>query len=294
MKAFFYRLQILTFYMLFYSPDSPGQVNRKAKLDSAFYDPFLLPAVSVSVLPKGFIEVNSFSNLLFGTQKFNDRSELVENNIKTSIFNELVQVNYGVSKKGNFNIGVEVSHQSYRLDIDTESSPFKVFGNEPSFASDKYFSHIGFRVRYLPVARNRNFLVQHVFETPVNTGIGLQNRLGSQLVYINRLGRKWYLFNQLDLRYAFARENVSATFLAPYSAIVSYLLKPNLQVFGLANFTPLFMKGENMPVYVVQGGLGGQYQLSTRVGFNVFWTQYLYGKNIDRFSGLNLGLRFII
>lgn len=273
-----------------------GQSERKARLDSALHDPFLFPTVSVSVLPKGFMEVSSFSNLLYGTRKFNDESALVDNNIKTSIFNELIQLNYGITKNGRFNVGIDLSHFSYRLDTDTESSPFKVLGNSPSFASDRYLSHIGIRARYLPLEKNRNFMVQHAFETPLNTSKGLQNRLGTQLIYIHKLGVKWYLFNQVDLRYSFKNEYTKASFTVPYSAIVSYLVRPNFQLYGIANFTGLVTKTEDtsLPVFLVQGGLGFQYQVTTRFGFNTFWNKYLYGKNIDQFSGLNLGLRVVI
>lgn len=273
-----------------------GQSSRAEKLDSAFYDPFLFPAVSASILPKGFVEINSFSSLLYSTRRFNNESKPFENNIKTSVFSSLAQVNYGVSASGRFNIGLDLSYLAYRLDIDTESSPFKVLGNSEAFASDQYLSHLGFRVRYLPLARKRNLLFQHAFEVSVNKQLPLQNRFNSQLIYIHSLSRKLFLFNQLDLRYAFPKGNSKASLSVPYTAVLSYLLKPNFQLFGLANFTPLFTQTDDggLPVFVTQAGLGLQYQFSARFGANVFYNRYLYGKNIEQHTGINLGLRTVI
>ena len=91
------------------------------------------------------------------------------------------------------------------MDGDPESSPFKVFSSESDGLIDyqRAFTSVGIRARYVPT-RNRNFVIQQAFIVPIASSeegafLG-DNRyaLNNQFLYTQLLGRKFFLFGQLD------------------------------------------------------------------------------------------------
>jgi hypothetical protein len=273
-----------------------GQTERKAKLDSAYFDPFLYPAVSIVMVPNGFFEVNSFNNLLTATKVFDNNADLVENNARTSSLNQILQITSGIGKAGRVNVGLDLNYNSFRVDLDTEASPFKVFGSSKAYIKQNGLNSIGLRIRYLPVKNSRKFVVQHTFQIPAKSAN--QYYFNNQAVHVLELNRKLYLFSQLQLSIGLPKDVIKTTVLVPLTEIISYLINPKLQLYGLVSHLSQFgrVNDKNFAEQFngTQIGAGIQYQPSLRFGLTLYESKFVRGKNFGSFWSSNLGLRVII
>lgn len=290
---------LLFLYVTHYCVPTLAQEQRRGDmLDSLYNDPFLFPAVSSVLLPAGFFEVNNFSTILSATAGFDESRKSYDLNGRYSFFVNAFQITYGLSKKGNFNIGADIGYQSYRFDEDIRSSPLKVFGGSPALIRDKYLSSAALRFRWKPISRQRNLIIQGSFLQPIHNMSEAQTTLSAKAIYVYQMSRMLFMYGQAGLSYTFRKKEINANMGTALSLIFQYQIWPVFGIVGTIAYTPSFGKDSksnfSQTSFGVQPGIGFQYQPTLRLGVNTSYAYYALGKNIGKFHLLNLGLRVII
>ena len=263
----------------------------------------LIPAVSSVIIRYHQLEINFFNSLIT-TNRFRDNNgDLKSLNARETYFYNTLQLTYGISKKDNFNIGIDLNSAMGRIDQDINSSVFKVF-NSTVQGNSKYaraVTSISTRVRWRPFKKIYNFTVQASANFPTNLSPSRQIVLGpnriyliTQLLYNQPLSKRLFLFSQLSFQYGFSNKDVQPISYLPVSTYLSYLLPKKTILFALANYVPIFSKQNSRNyIYTFQLGGGFQYQISQKVLINLYYSNDISGKNYGDFNSYNLSLRFL-
>lgn len=148
-----------------------AQSIRRQKYDSLVVGDRITPAVSSVMMPKSYTEVILSNSLLTTNAYYNDDRNRIDADERYTYLINTLQVTHGISASGRLNLGLDLSYRTGRADADPDSSPLAVFGNssEGLIQYERAFTSVGIRARYVP-ARNRNFVIQHVFSIPVGSG----------------------------------------------------------------------------------------------------------------------------
>jgi hypothetical protein len=289
---------ILFVIMLLSAVTAIAQNKRRQAYDSLLVGDRITPAVSSVMMPKSYTEV-ILANTLLSTDAYysTDRKELPINN-RTSYFFNTLQITHGISRSGKFNIGLDLSYRTGRVDIDPKSSPLKVLGNSSKglMDYDRAFTSIGLRTRYSPFANVPNLVVQHVLYIPINSGsvesifLG-DNRyaLNTQFLYNQLLGRKMFLFGQADVFVRFEDTNNGTDTTVPVNIFATYLL--NKHIFPFVQLGTSNSWGGEIRRQSYSYGAGLQYQFTTMLNINFFYNEVFAGKNSNPWKTFNLGIR---
>lgn len=277
---------------------SYGQQTRRQRLDSLYNDPFFYPTVSAVLLPKGFLEVNNAAALLTANRFFSDEATRENLNARISTFSHLLQLTYGVSATSRLNVGVDLLYSAFRLDIDPDASPWKVFSPDSALSRSHGLSSVGLRFRMKPLARNRRFVVQGFLYWPVRQVASSQTNARLQAIYIFELSRKLFLYAQAGVAYSFQKQRLAGIVSVPAAAIFQYQFHPTAGLLGLVgnnlSITVTERGKEGQTTFGTQIGVGIQYQASLRFGLTGFYTRYVAGRNTSAYDTANLGVRVII
>jgi len=291
---------LLVFYILAIECSVVAQSTRKQVYDSSLVGDRITPAVSSVMMPKSYTEVILNSSMVSTNTYFDADRNKLDMTFRSTTSITTLQMTHGVSSSGRVNFGLDLSYRVRRMDGDPESSPFKVFSSESDGLMEyqRAFTSVGIRARYVPT-RNRNFVIQQIFTIPISSGseqgafLG-DNRyaLNNQFLYTMLLGRKFFLFGQLDAIIRFEDDDNSADFTLPLNVFATYLLSNHLFPFVQVGMVNLW--GDDYePAQSFTYGFGLQYQFSTMFNINAFYSDAFNGKNIYKFSSLNLGVRVV-
>ncbi|TKK64481.1 hypothetical protein FC093_22500 [Ilyomonas limi] len=268
------------------------------KDSSALLHPFV-PAVSSVMLRNAQIEINLFNSLLSATKYRDENGDLKNIEARqTYLFNTL-QLTYGLSKKSNLNIGVDINYATGRIDEDENSSIFKIF-NSGVAGNSRYATGITSivpRVRWRPIRRNYNFIIQNGVSIPKSLPLEKQTILGwnqvylfSQFFYNQPLNKTLFLFSQLNVQYGFKTDKTTAIFYTPVAVYLAYLIPKKTVLFALTDYIPIFSNGNTS--YTFQLGGGAQYQISKQLLANIYCTKDVMGKSYPDFSSYTISLRY--
>lgn len=275
-----------------------AQQARRQQLDSLYNDPFFYPTVSAVLLPKGFTEINNVSALLTANQLFSDQAHSEELNARASTFSNLLQVTYGVSAKSRLNVGVDLLYNAFRLDLNPDSSPWKVFSRDSALSDTRGLSIVGLRFRLKPLVHNRRLVLQGVLYQPVRQIASSQTNVRFQAIYVLDLARNFFLYTQAGLAYTFPKRPLSSSVSLPVAAIFQYQIRPTVGVLGLIGNDLTIRLAENgmggQTAFGTQLGAGAQYQPSLQFGLTGFYTRYLIGRNSAVYNTMNVAIRLII
>lgn len=263
-----------------------------------------VPAVSSVILENGQFEIIYFSSILTANKFRNDNGSLGELDVRSTYFYNTVQLTYGFSKNGKWNIGLDINSISARIDDDKNSSMFKVFGTEEVGNSHyaRAINSFGPRLRWNPFRRTKLLTLQSSLLFPTSVSVEKQEVLGqnqiyflTQLLYNKPLTERLFLFSQLGLQYGFEREDVFAKFYPTMASYVSYFIPKKTILFLLLNYTPIFINDENWnyAAGTFQVGGGVQYQISKNFLINAYYSNSIAGSNYQDFDGYTLSLRFL-
>jgi hypothetical protein len=161
---------------------------------------------------------------------------------------------------------------------------------------ERALTSIGLRTRYIPFAKIRNLVVQHTFFIPVSAGSQESTFLGdsryalnSQLLYNHFIGRKTFLFGQLDV-FVRLEEGVQKTdYTVPLNLFAAYLATEHFIPFVQIGTSRSWFEGLTASSYTY--GAGIQYQFTTMFNINLFYNNVFAGKNYSDWTSLNLGVR---
>ena len=279
-----------------------GQTERKQRYDSLLVGDRITPAVSSVMMPKTYTEIILSNSLLSTNSLFNDDRASFNLAQRYTYFFNTLQVTYGVSSSGRFNAGLDISYRTGRADADPNSSPLAVFGNSSDglIRYERGFTSIGLRARYVPT-RNRNFVIQHTFVIPFSTTSSesaflADNRyaFNTQFLYTQFLGRKIFLFGQMDVLVRFKNGTADADFTNPLNVYATYLVNRHFFPFVQVGMTNAWSKNFDLLRQSFSYGFGLQYQFNTMFNINAFYNDVFAGKNSNRWLSYNLGIRVVI
>ncbi len=270
------------------------------------------------LLGKNQVEVKWFNNLYTQTAFRNDEREEVSLGQRENFYTSILQVNYGISEQGRFNIGFETNYQAVRLDRDASSSPLRVLeeGGENTIFQKSQLTYLGPRVRIAPIPSIPKFSITSTLQIPLSNDLELvvdsvqrflaHNRVNwwTQFFYDKSFG-DFQLFTEVDLLFRFPTDEVSfrqdAFFLTPLIVFFSYFpnskttFNVNLQYWP--TFTGLLgnSRGERFGVSgdFVQTGLGAKYQLTPEINLEVIYTNFITSRNEGAGQTFNFGIVLI-
>jgi len=294
------KFTLVTFCLLAMECSVVAQSTRRQVYDSMLVGDRITPAVSSVMMPKTYTEVIVNSSMVSTNSYFDTNRDKLGMDFRSTTSITTLQVTHGVSSSARFNVGLDLSYRIRRIDGDPESSPFKVFTSESDGLIDyeRAFTSVGIRARYVPT-RNRNFVIQQAFVVPVASSaegafLG-DNRyaLNNQFLYTQLLGRKFFLFGQLDVLIRFKQDENNSDVTVPLNIFASYLL--NNHIFPFVQLGMVNIWGEDLidPGQSFSYGFGLQYQFNTMFNINAFYSDAFSGKNIYQFRTLNLGVRIV-
>ncbi len=298
-ESLFKRLTSSLFLIFLFSAGASNaqKTERSRELDSLYNDPFFYPTVSAVLLPSGFWEVNNFSSILSATRLFNQHGDKDDLNGRYTFFINSLQVNYGASKKGNFNIGLDLGYQRYRFD-DLDSSPFSVFRGDSAIIKGENFNTLTLRTRWKPIRRLRNLILQGAVSQPIHNAASSQHSALARLIYVSQLSRTFFIYSQLGVSHSFKKKEANGSWSIPAAVIFQYQVVPSFGMVATVSHTPVLGRPGNnkfsQTSFGTQVGGGFQYQPSLRVGINTSYAHYILGKDTGAFGLLNLGFRLII
>lgn len=278
------------------------QSVRKERYDSMLVGDRITPAVSSVMMPKTFTEVILSNSLITANSYFtSDRASLALSQRSSYVFNTL-QVTYGISTNARFNVGLDLSYRTGRVDSDRNSSPLNVFGNssERLIRYERGLTSLGLRARYVPT-KNRNFVIQQTFIIPFSTSSSENAFLGdnryalnTQFLYTQLLGRKVFLFGQADVLVRFEHGEEAIDYTNPINVYATYLLSRHVFPFVQLGMTNAWDNNFKLLRQSYSYGVGLQYQFNTMFTINAFYNEVFAGKDTYRWSAYNLGVRVVL
>jgi hypothetical protein len=275
--------------------------SRRSMYDSLIVGDRITPAVSSVMMPKSYTEVIINNSLLTSNQFFASDANLYSfpgGGKRDSYFFNSLQITRGLSGSGRFNAGIDISYRTARTDSDPKSSPTKVFGSSSNglIRYERAFTSVGLRTRYIPFAKVRNLVVQHTFYIPISAGSQESTFLGdsryalnSQLLYNQLLGRKTFLFGQLDLLVRLKQGLQQTDYTVPVNIFAAYLLSKHILPFVQLGTSRSWLEGFSTTSYTY--GAGIQYQFTTMFSVNFFYNDVFAGKNYSDWQNFNLAVR---
>lgn len=279
-----------------------AQSKRHRHYDSLLVGDRITPAVSSVMMPKTYTEVILSSSLLTTNTFYKADHQTLSLNQRYSYLINTLQVTHGVSTSGRFNVGLDLAYRTGRADIDPESSPLAVLGNDSEglVQYERAFTSIGLRTRYVPT-KNRNFVIQHIFYVPISSSSTESIFLGdnryafnTQFLYTKLLGRKMFLFGQADVLVRFKNAGVNADVTNPINLFATYLIDRHIFPFVQLGMTNAWSNDFDFLGQSFSYGAGLQYQLTTMFNVNAFYNNVFAGKSSNEWKSFNLGVRVVL
>jgi hypothetical protein len=297
---------LLLTLLLLIGATSFAQINkRREAYDSLIVGDVITPAVSSVMMPKGFTEVILYNGMLTANRYYNENREKTEYSptSRATYLISTLQVTHGLSNSGRFNVGLDLTYRTGRVDADPKSSPLKVLGN----ASDgliqygRAFTSIAVRARYVPLAEHKNFVIQHSFSIPLGTAgrdatfLG-DNRyaINTQFLYNHLVGRKLFLFGQMDALVRLEDSRTKTDITNPINAYASYLMTKHFFPFALIGMTNFWNNKFDHLSQSFTYGVGVQCQFNSMFTINAFYNDVFAGKTAAQWKGFNLGIRKVL
>lgn len=271
------------------SADSDMEVEPGAGNNSIRY-------VVSAAIPQGQIETKIFNNLY--SQATGDGTTLTD---RSTFYTTFITSLYGVAPR--FNAGVEIRYRRVR-NAAFSTSPFGVFSEGEAGQARAGITSIGPKIRWAPVPEWQNFSIQSGFWFPIGQDLEGNN----SLPYIDWNGATWWtqffndfslggnfsLFTEIDLLWEDIGRSSEGAFnrlSTPATVILSYFPNPQTTLYWLNGYSPYWTPQID---YFAQTGLGGKYQITRDLEFEVLYTLFTNSflqQNNGRAQTINLGLR---
>lgn len=280
--------------ILFYAPGQKcfAQINSNVDRESSSISAdssFFIGGVSLSLLRKGQVELNSTSQISsyqWGIKKLAEASPIV-NRFRTTQFITRMDAYLGMSESGRWDLGLRAEYNRTRIDDNATASPFDVFlssdnttiGKQEFGKSYGGLSRLGVRFRLKPFAKNDGFTVLGGYAVTTLKSEELQRNLQAEsdqvdlsLIYSKTISPRVYYYFALS---GFFNPSNRVDTIANYSSALSFYLV-NLSLNNKLVFYPgLTYAVVGEPILVANGNrqlawtyreitgfLGLQFQLS--------------------------------
>ncbi len=246
-------------------------------------------------------ELQMFNNLYTQKGGFNENGKNIIGNSRQTWNTTMMTFNYGISKSGRFNLGLDVNLRSVRYD-DKNSFAANIFRYAQDENNRTTISTIGPKIKWNPIKSIPKFSVQSTFWIPVAKELQGTPWLDwqrytswTQLFYDKTFGSKYQLFTELA---AWVRipeygsgEGINNTSVeTPISVFFSYFPNSKSTIYTQLQYWPVI---SSLPNYFSQAGIGGKYQILPQLQIETSYTNFFAGLNQGSGATFNFGLRFI-
>ncbi len=304
--------------------------NNASSLHISNSNSFIQTYTPSSLLKKGQLEVQLYNNLYTQTAFRDDDRKKVNLGIRENYFTGLINILYGVSENRKWNIGLDINLRTVRID-EENSSPLSVLTfRENDRTNRSGVSSLGPTVKFVPF-KNSKISIKSSFLIPItkdNEGIERiiidsqsVNRYPffdwdrftwwNQFFYDKNIGSKWQLFLEGDLLFrlakpasSYADNNPRENFLdTPVSGFISYFPSEKSTVYFMLQYSPRFglnkIEGnEKVSDFNIQGdfaqtGIGFKYQISSKIGLEILYSNFFTSANQGAGNTFNFGIRYI-
>jgi len=260
------------------------------------------------LLQKGQFEFNQF-NSLYSQTKIRDRhGDDINLGERQSFLRNIFFVLYGISDTRRINIGIQTNIVTARY-TSPDNSILSIFGNEIDDYKKTMLSSIGPIVKFTPF-KNIGFLsIQSTLLFPISADLESprfvdHDRISwiTQLFFDKAIVEKIRVFLEAGLLYRFKKlESHENFFRIPLSTILSYFPSSEATIFASIQHSPAFGKvvGDTSSKFgqirwFTALGLGAKYQISSSVGVELSYANFILSRADGAGSNINLGLRVII
>jgi hypothetical protein len=263
------------------------------------------------LLQSGQTEISLFNNFYTQEGYRDGEGKFVDAGEQQTYFTGITQLNYGVSKQGRFNIGLDLNLQSVRLDPNQDASFIQVLSFADTTFTRTAMTNIGPRIKWKPFQNVQGFSLSSAFWIPLADSMENYPFLAwdrytwwNQFFYDQKLGENTRLFAEADLLFRFPRyDNQSTLFSLPTSLFLSWFPTDKSTVYGMAQFSPEFIRLPDPPVdgtaqlyynsYFLQSGVGAKYQILTNIQLEFLYTNFIASENAGAGATWNLGIKYI-
>lgn len=250
------------------------------------------------------IEVQIFNNLYTQTAWRDQNGDKRSVNGRETYNTMLYTFNYGVSKSGRFNLGLDVNLRSVRKGPE-DSKSIEVFNYAQDNNNRTTISTLGPKIKWNPSRKIPKLSVQSSFLIPVSDS--LENKSNrpwldydrytwwTQFFYDKPIGSKFQLFLEVDLLFRIPEFSKDADYTltqlsTPLSAFVSYFPTSKSTIYVNYQYAPTVT---SFPDYFMQGGLGFKYQVLSKLQMELSYTNFFASQNNGAGRTYNVGLRYI-
>lgn len=260
-----------------------------------------------ALFDKGTFEINTFYNLYTQNQIRNRNGDEVDLGQRQTFLNGMYQFTYGVSASGRVNLGLDVVANRAFYD-DANTSPLKVLVSNDGDFNRTVVSAAGPRIKVVPIASIPNFSVQSSFLFPIASNLESPSFTAhdrytwfTQFFYDKKLNSSWRLFLEVDALYRLKRNDSQVNFVRfPLSAFLSYFPSSKTTIFAFGQYAPRFEKASNavdeqfgLTNWFTQVGIGAKYQLTSKMGLELSYGNFIQSRNDGAGYSLNFGIRYI-
>lgn len=254
------------------------------------------------LIEKGQKEYKLFNNLYTQTQYFDESGKKQAAGNRSTFFNSIININYGVSSK--VTLGGELWFKSVKIG-DVNSNPFAVLAFTNSETSRTAISGVGMKIKFNPFKKLTKLSVQSTFlvntisdpeSDDINQPFLDNNRHQwiTKIYYDKQFGDKFSLFTQLSTWVSIDKELAEDDMgvAVPVDLFLNYFVTKKLTVYMLNQFWPSLGNG-GLTSYFYQSGLGVKYLIFPGVEIEGLYTKFLVGESTGAGETINLGLRIL-
>lgn len=256
----------------------------------------------------GEYELNVFNSLYTQNSARDRDGKLVDKALSEGFFNSQIQYTMGFEKLKKVNIGIEVNVTSARTRGRAENGVLDFFKSGASF-SKTLISSIGPRVKFNVSENIPRLSVQSTFLFPVSNQLESESFVAhdrytwfTQLFYDRNIGEDFQLFLEADFLYRINRNSMNERnfFRTPVSAFMSYFPTTNSTIFVFGQHSNRYEVVENavdrqfgLSQWFTQVGLGVKYQITSSLGLEMSYGNFIFSRNDGAGYNVNFGLRYI-
>ncbi|NMM47344.1 hypothetical protein [Marinigracilibium pacificum] len=256
---------------------------------------------------KGQWELNTFFNIYTQNSIRDKNGDKIELSSRQTYLNGLLQYTLGVSNNARINVGMDFMFN--RSFYDSRSgNPLKVIYSGDGDYQRTVLSAIGPRIRFVPIKEINNLSIQSTFlfpvaknqEAPLFTAHDRYTWF-TQIFFDQRLNNKWRLFLEGDVLYRIKRYSDQTNFVRfPVSAFINYFPSSKASLYTNIQYSPRFENISNefdeqfgFTSWFTQVGIGGKYQLTSKLGAELSYGNFINSRGDGAGYTINFGLRYI-
>ena len=255
---------------------------------------------------KGEWEIVSFFNLYTQTEARDRDGNIQSLGQQQTFLNTNLQYNYGISKSGRFNIGLDLTINRALYNNDA-GNPFAVLYDSGNY-SRIVVSTIGPRIKFVPLLKVSKLSIESIFLIPITDNLESPQFTAhdrytwwTRFFYDLKLSNKFQAFLEAGFLYRIKRYDTQINFFRlPTSVFLSYFPVQKISIYGFGQYAPAFETIFNevdeqfgLNKWFVQVGVGMKYQLLPALELEVSYGNFIASRNDGAGYLINFGLRYI-